>query len=99
MGKSQFLLLNPNGVRAQLEAVSMIGIQKVRISIRARRFNSLHRKAGYMTDALFSSKKTLDAHGWSIHDTEGKEKTSKFKILILSYVELRLKIAHLKTLT
>ena len=59
MGKSQFLLLNPNGVRAQLEAVAMIGVQKVRISIRARRFNLLHKKAGYMTDALFSSKKLL----------------------------------------
>jgi len=47
----------------------MIGVQKVRISIRARRLNALQKKAGYMTDALFSSKKTLDAHGWSIHDS------------------------------
>ena len=69
MGQSQFLLLNPTTVRAHLEAVGMIGVQKVRISIRARRLNALQKKAGYMTDALFSSKKTLDAHGWSIHDS------------------------------
>jgi hypothetical protein len=59
MGKSQFLLLNPIGVRAHKEAVGMIGVQKVRISIRARGNISLHIKAGYMTDALFSSKKLL----------------------------------------
>jgi len=59
MGKSQFLLLNPQVVRALKEAVAMIGVQKVRISIRARRFNPLHTKAGYMTDALFSSNKLL----------------------------------------
>jgi hypothetical protein len=68
MGKSQFLLLNPSVVRALKEAVAMIGGQEVRISIRARRNDSLYTKAGYMTDALLSSKKTLDAHGWSIHD-------------------------------
>ena len=55
MGKSQFLLLNPNSVRAHREAVAMIGIWKVRISIRARRNNSFHNEAGYMTDALFLS--------------------------------------------
>ena len=53
MGKSQFLLLNPNTVRAHIEAVAMIGIWKVRISIRARRNHSFHNEAGYMTDALF----------------------------------------------
>lgn len=68
MGKSQFLLLNPNGVKALKEAVGMIGIQKDRISIRARRNHFLHQQAGYMTDALFLFKKTLDAHRWSIHD-------------------------------
>ena len=59
MGKSQFLLLNPAVVRALQEAVGMIGVQKVRISIRARRNYPLHTKAGYMTDALLSSKKLL----------------------------------------
>lgn len=59
MGKSQFLLLNPRGVRAHFEAVSMIGVQKVRISIRAKRFNSLYLKAGYMTDALSLSNNLL----------------------------------------
>ena len=59
MGKSQFLLLNPNIVRAHDEAVGMIGVQKVRISIRARRINSLHLKAGYMTDASFLSRNLL----------------------------------------
>lgn len=67
MGKSQFLLLNPTRARAHKEAVEVIGVQKVRISIRARRNKILHSEAGYMTDALFSSKKSLDVHGWSIH--------------------------------
>src|SRR5579872_3922948 len=31
----------------------------------------LHQKAGYMTDALFSSKNSLDAYGWPIHDNRG----------------------------
>jgi hypothetical protein len=69
MGKSKLLLANPIGVWAHLEAARMIGVQKVRLSIRARRFDSLHIKAGYMTDALFSSINSLDAHSWSIHDT------------------------------
>lgn len=59
MGKSQFLLLNPISVRALKEVARMIGVQKVRISIRARRNDILHSEAGYMTDALFSSKKLL----------------------------------------
>jgi hypothetical protein len=37
----------------------MIGVQKVRISIRARRFDSLHKEAGYMTDAYSLSKNLL----------------------------------------
>ena len=56
MGKSQFLLLNPSCVRAHTEAVRMIGVQKVRISIRARRSYYLLIKAGYMTDAYSLSK-------------------------------------------
>lgn len=68
MGKSQFLLLNPQVVRAHDEAGRMIGVQEVRISIRARRFDSLHQEAGYMTDAYSLSKKSLDSHGRSIHD-------------------------------
>ena len=67
MGKSQFLLLNPNSVRAHREAVAMIGIWKVRISIRARKNNSFHNEAGYMTDALFLSYFFLAFHDWSIH--------------------------------
>jgi len=70
MGKSQFLLLNPARARAHEEAVEVIGVQKVRISIRARRNKILHLEAGYMTDALFSSNKSLDVHGWSIHDPD-----------------------------
>lgn len=53
MGKSQPLLSNPIAVRARGEAAQMIGIQKVRISIRARRNDSLLQQAGYMTDALY----------------------------------------------
>lgn len=54
MGQSQFLLSNPNYVRAQKEAGGMIGIQEVLISIRARRKQPLHTEAGYMTDAFIS---------------------------------------------
>lgn len=57
MGKSQFLLLNPYFLRAHKEAGEIIGIQKVRISIRARKFNYFHSKAGYITDALYLFKK------------------------------------------
>lgn len=35
--------------------VAMIGIWKVRISIRVRKNNSFHNEAEYMTDALFLS--------------------------------------------
>lgn len=71
MGKSQFLLSNPTYVRAHREAVGVIGIQEVQISIRARRHKhkALHQEAGYMTDALHLLNKSLDSHGWSIHDT------------------------------
>ena len=59
MGKSQFLLLNPIRVRALYKADNLIGVQKVRISIRARRNDSFHLKAGYMTEALFLIKNLL----------------------------------------
>jgi hypothetical protein len=73
MGQSQFLLLNPSVVRAHKEAVGMIGVQKVRISIRARRYYTLHQQAGYMTDAFHLFNYSLDAHGWSIHDEWGRK--------------------------
>ena len=60
MGKSpKFLLLNPIRVRALYKADNLIGVQKVRISIRARRNDFLHLKAGYMTEALFLIKNLL----------------------------------------
>ena len=81
MGKSQFLLLNPNIVRAHDEAVGMIGVQKVRISIRARRINSLHLKAGYMTDASFLSRNLLTrTAGPYMTPVEWVEATSCFNI-------------------
>ena len=47
----------------------MIGIQKVLISIKARRINNLHKKAGCMTDALYFIKKYfLTRTGRSMHD-------------------------------
>lgn len=94
MGKSQFLLLNPTKVRAHREAVEVIGVQRVRISIRARKVNSIHKKAGYMTDALFSSNKSLDAHSWSIHDLDIFSHKPQDKRL---HIQLHFLVDRLKT--
>lgn len=48
------------------EAVEVIGVQKVRMSIRAQKNKIFHSEIGYMTDAFVSSKKSLDVHDDSI---------------------------------